>query len=82
MAEASLLAAPEKSPGKKETRKLIVQKLTQAMEEYRGKSNKKEFSAALKKAGKLFATALVKKSKKEMPAVKPAKADKKVKTVK
>ena len=64
MAEANLLATPVKSPGKKEIRRQIVQKLTEATEEYREHSNKKEFSSALKKAGKLFAIAIVKKSKK------------------
>jgi ABC-type transporter MlaC component len=80
MTEATQLAATVKSPGKKETRKHIVQKLTAAMEEYREQSNKKEFSSALKKAGKLFTSAIVKKSKKEKPAVKPVKAAKKSKT--
>ena len=50
---------------KKEARKVVFEKLSGAMAEYKNKLDKKKFENNLKKASKLFAEDLVKAFKKD-----------------
>ncbi len=50
---------------KKEARKAVFEKLSGALAEYKNKLDKKTFENKLKKASKLFATDIVKASKKD-----------------
>ena len=50
-------------PSKKDARRLIYQKLEQALGEYRSQMKEKRFESNLKKASRLFAAELAKKKK-------------------
>lgn len=65
---------------KKAARKAIFEKLSGALAEYKSKLDKKTFESKLKKASKLFATDIVKASKKDRKSKRKIKAVAKKKT--
>ncbi len=76
MSENALLPAAVESIRKKDIKKQVSGKLAAALEEYRKNADNKAFGISLKKAGKLFSEAIVKKSKKAKPVVAPLKKKK------
>lgn len=73
MSETGKPAAVKKI-SKKETRKAIFDKLSGALAEYKNKLDKKTFESKLKKASKLFATDILKASKKDRKNKRKIKA--------
>ena len=64
---------------KKEARKVIFEKLSGALAEYKNKLDKKKFESKLKKASKLFAVDIAKASRKNSQEKKAKKAEPAVK---
>jgi len=63
---------------KKETRKEVFNKLSDALSDYKGKLDEKKFENNLKKASKLFAVDIVKALKKDLKKGHAVKALEKI----
>jgi hypothetical protein len=78
MSESSKKATLVKMLSKKEVKKVVFEKLSGALAEYKNNFGKKEFETKLKKASKLFAVDIAKRVKKEKkPAVPKKEAEQK-----
>ena len=64
---------------KKQARKVVFEKLSGALAEYKNKLDKKKFESKLKKASKLFAVDIARASRKDKKEKKVKKAEPAVK---
>lgn len=69
MSESTKKATLVKMLSKKEAKKLVFEKLSGALAEYKNNFGKKEFETKLKKASKLFAVDIARKVKEEKKPV-------------
>ena len=78
MSESTKKATLVKMLSKKEVKKVVFEKLSGALAEYKNNFGKKEFETKLRKASKLFAVDIAKRVKKEKkPAVLKKEAEQK-----